>query len=437
MTVSSDVRDASFAAPALTVSPFARALLVHAEQRSTGTLSLGARTLLLCRGELTELSAAPADVSLEGVFVQSGRISPELMAQHQQAARSSHQSLPRVLLQQGVVSDAELKLTRRGLLLDRLSRAIAEAGEAPAPTLQPGPETYAPDLMGNVALVPLLLDALARVALAADAGVVGSQLNHRIEWLPGPFDALARAWADLGDLPARPALSTVLAKRPAAAPRIAALVRAGLAGLEPPGRTLSTPPANAERPPTPPPRAPSQEEEEEVLPAQLPSRPPPPENSTLVPAAQTTRSEPPQTAPGSFRPPRMRLDPGDLQDSAEPLSPAALPVLPRASIVLDDPLSALEQQVRQLEQDQAPGPERARVFRAIARIWHERFGCVERAARAFREAASADPSDVSALQHAALHCHYLGDNALAERYAQCAVAAATLPVERAAAQRLR
>src|SRR5215218_7616765 len=103
MTMSSDVRDASFAAPALTVSPFARALLVHAEQRSSGTLSLGSRTLLLCRGELTELSAAPADVSLEGHFVQSGRVAPERMAQHQQAARSSHQSLPRVLLQQAVV----------------------------------------------------------------------------------------------------------------------------------------------------------------------------------------------------------------------------------------------------------------------------------------------------------------------------------------------
>ena len=456
MTVSSDVRDAAFSAPPLTVSPLARALLAHAQQRSTGALPLGARTLLLSGGELTELSAAPDDVSLEGYLVQSGRVEAATLAQHQQLARSTHQSLPRVLLQQGVVSDAELKLTRRGLLLDRLSRVLIEAGTDSAPELLPGPATYAPDLMGNVALVPLLLDALARVALAADAGLVGSQLNHRIDWLPGPYDALARAWADLGELPARPAVSTVLAKRPAAAPRIAALVRAGLAKLDPPGRALSNPPLAV--PPEPPAReAPATSADARPAPASTPPTaletsaggprevreraPREPARVEPVQDAPATngarRSDPAAAQPGSFRPPRVRFDPGDLHDGSEPLAPAALPVLPRPSLELDDPLQALEAQVRELERDQAAGPERARVFRAIARIWHERFGCIERAARAFREAASADPSDVAALQHAALHCHYLGENELAERYVQCAITAATLPVERAAAQRLR
>ena len=427
MTVSVDVREALGPVPGLRPSPLARAMLELAAQRVSGALAAGSRALVLSAGELIELSAAPEDLALDACLVQSGRVPPAVIAHHQEAARASHQTLSHVLLQQGVLSEAELKLTRRGLLLDRMSRMLQEADDDPAPPFVPGPSAIAD--LGSVALAPLLLDALARVAAASDAAAVGAQLNQRIEWLPGPHDALARAWADLGELPPRPAVSTVLAKRPAAAPRIAALVRAGLVRLDPPGRTHSAPPPRPEELPDPPPRS--------LLPGEGHPAAELALGAPKQPEEHTRPSHRPSPVPGSFRPPRLRLDPGDSQYIAEPLLPTALPSLPRPSVVIDDPLAALEQQIEELERNAAPGHERARVFVQIARVWHERFGSIERAARAYREAASADPTDSNALQQAALHCHYLGERELAERYVQCAVAAATIPIERAAAQRTR
>src|SRR5262249_45187970 len=155
----------------------------------------------------------------------------------------------------------------------------------------------------------------------------------------------------------------------------------------PPGRTLSNPPTRSEPPPPPPRPQPSIEPPRAPLLRTLAPAPrlTPPDGSDGT--ATVARSE-----EAAVRAPLLRFEPGDLHAAADPLAPTARPVLPRPSSELDDPLLALEQEVMELERDNAPGPECARVFRTIARIWHERFGCIERAARAFREAASADPA---------------------------------------------
>ncbi len=400
--------------PLLNRSALAHGLLQLAAERASGRVAFGGRTLVLCEGQVGDVLPAMQDDSLERFLTRSNRVAESVLARYELAASRERASALDLLVDHGVLSAAELERARRALLLNCLTRglrAAAEQGEQP-PLLEP--DDVAPaDGLAPLALAPLLLDAQARAAASADAGVIGSHLNHRLDWLPGPHADRARAWADFGDVPARPAVSTVLAKRPAAAPRIAALLRAGVIRLDPPGVAVPSVPPPPDTLPQPAPRIPELVRAESISPAD------------------------PLSAVASIRPPRMRLDPGQAHAGAEPLEPTPLPELPPAAAPLVDPLLPLEQHIAELEAKGATGPERARAFTALADVWRARFGSLERACRAFREAAAADPSDTSMLQQAALHCHDLGDHDLAVRYAAGAVAAAGIPIERGAAQRLR
>lgn len=401
------------------VSPLATALLDWAAQKSTGSVVVGSRRIVLVAGALADVTATPADLDLARFLLETGRVTRELLEQHEPTAKREHLSVTDVLLKQRVLTQSEVGHARRAMLLDRMVRSMTSEPHAAPEVLEPtasGPGVLTRD---TLPLVPFVLDALSRLAAGPDGFDVGSHLNHRIERTDAPFDEVARAWADLGDFALRPAVSTVLARRPAAAPRLGALVSAGLIELVPPGRTVSTLPPPGIALPPPPPRP------------SIPGLSGPPDDPQAAPASESRASI------GSVRPPRMRLDPGQAHDSSDALEPTQLPTLPHPLLSLDDPLAALEARIEDLERDGAQGFERARAFAALGTAWRDRYGSIERASRAFREAANADPSDSGLSQLAALHCHQLGERELARRYVEAAVTTATMPIERSSAQLLR
>ncbi len=400
------------------VSPLATALLDWAAQKSTGSVVVGSRRIALAAGALADISAAPGDLDLGRFLVETGRVTREVLEQHERIAQGEHAAVADVLLRQRALTQSELGHARRAMLLDRMVRSMTSEPHASPDALQPSGTGAGVLTRDTLPLVPFVLDALSRVAAGPDGFDVGSHLNHRIERTDAPFDEVSKAWADLGDFALRPAVSTVLARRPAAAPRLGALVGAGVIVLVPPGRTVSTlPPPGIVLPP-PPPRP------------SIPGLSGPPEEAPAQAAE-------PRAALGSVRPPRMRLDPGQAHDSSDALEPTPLPALPHPLLSLDDPLAPLEARIEDLERDGAQGFERARAFAALGTAWRDRFGSIERASRAFREAANADPSDSGLSQLAALHCHHLGERELARRYVEAAVTTAMMPIERSSAQLLR
>jgi hypothetical protein len=398
----------------LPTSSHAASLLALAARRATGRVAFGERALFLASGDVVDIAPGRGDESLEEVLVQTGRVPESAIARYGGAAQREQRSVGDLLVQHGVLSDVELRHLRRAALVDRLTRALRDAHANALPPAAFEPAQPALIRAPAIPLPALLLDALCRAAGNEEAAVVGAHLNHRLDWAGGPHERTAREWADLGEVPVRPAVSTVLAKHPAAAPRIAALLRAGLLRLLPPGRA-ATQPLDLARAPEPAPRAPVQFE----------------------PEAKTEPRRDPLAAAPALRAPRVRLDPGMAETSAAALEASQLPRLPQPSIRIDDAVSALEQRVRDLERDGAPGPERARAYAALADACQSGLGSIERACDAFREAAAADPLDSSVLQQAALHCHLLGHADLAARYATAAAHAAQIPTERADAQRLR
>ncbi|HBQ11310.1 MAG TPA: hypothetical protein DEF51_09090, partial [Myxococcales bacterium] len=224
-----------------------------------------------------------------------------------------------------------------------------------------------------------------------------------LEWLGGTHEERARRWARFSaDPDDRPAVARLLTSEPAAATRIAALVRAGLARIVAP-----------DAPPAPAPRMPS-------IPPSAPSRHTPPLGS-----AAPRSSLPPRKKPS------MQLDPGlvPVFDDEPELDPD-LPPLPDGEAQLDDPLDALERDIAVLEQQNASGEVRAAAWRAFGEAWEQRFGSVEEAARAYREAAAAAPDDREILALASDRCAALGQADLAVAYARAMVNAAPEGAER-------
>lgn len=378
--------------PPLRAIPTAVLLLDLAGRRATGKLVFGDRTALLSEGELVEISAEPEDAP---------------------------------------------STTRRAMFVARLSAALrtAAARNEAVPVLEPALRRREPD--AGLPLAAIVLDAVASCASESDLAWLATQLNHRIALREvgvtssvglhpsgqspaqsAAIQEIARAWAGLDRSQPRPAVSTILAKRPSAAPMLTALLRTGLAQLEAPGRVGPSRPAGTGTLPPPPPRL------------------------SILPAFNEPPEAPDLFSQLSVRPPLLRLDPGQAHDAGEPLIQTELPLLrvlesQPAQPMFDDPIEALEQRIAKLEALGAKGAERARAFVALADTWLQRLGSVERACRALREACAADPSDARALQQAALYCHVLGEEDLALRYAQSAVQASVISVERGSAQRLR
>jgi tetratricopeptide (TPR) repeat protein len=352
----------------LRASPTAVLLLDLAGRRATGRLAFGDRVAVLSEGELIDISPAGPD---------------------------------------------EPAGPRRALFIERLGAALrtAESRHEPVPVLEPALRSREPS--NGVPFAPLVLDAVARSASESDLAWLALQRNHRITLREVPVSSVARAWAGIDLAFARPAVSTVLAKRPDAGPRLAALLRTGLAQLEAPGRTgPSQPPGTG-------------------------TLPPPAPRLSGIPPMVPVEDAPDLLSQLSVRPPRLRLGPGQADDAGEPLMATTLPMLRPQTLTIEDPIEALEQRIAALEAGGAKGPERARAFSALADAWLQRLHSVERACRALREACAADPSDARTLQQTALYCHILGEPELALRYAEGAIHAAGIAVERASAQRLR
>jgi hypothetical protein len=343
-------------------------LLDLAGRRATGRLAFGDRVVVLSEGELVDISPP---------------------------------------------TDGEMSAPKRTLFVERLAASLrtADSRSEAVPVLEPALRSR--EGSSGVPFAPLVLDAVARTVSEGDLAWLALQLNHRITLRELPVSSVARAWAGIDLAFSRPAVSTVLAKRPDAGPRLAALLRTGLAQLEAPGRGGPTQPTGSGTLPPPPPRL------------------------SVIPSLDTEEETPDLLSQLSVRPPRLRLGPGQAHDAGEPLVATKLPQLRPQSIVIDDPIENLEQRIAALEAAGARGPERARAFAALADTWLQRLGSIERACRALREACAADPSDARTLQQTALYCHILGDPELALRYADGAVHASGISVDRASAQRSR
>jgi len=394
----------------LSPSPIAAFLLDLAERKASGTVDVAGRRISISDGEVLGVWPGERDESIGDFLAKSGRIADRQLRQARVDAEHEQQSIEAILLQQGAITEADLNSARRALWLDRLVRALRDARDKhdAAPALEPGNPPRAHTQ--NVRMLNLTLDALARCAAETDAVEVGSRLNDRVSWTTSVHTEAAQRWAAFGTLPDRPAVSTILARNPAAAPHIAALLRAGLITVAAPGQVATT--------------------KREI------TLPPPP----LRVASITARSFPPPSDEAEpvpvLRPPRMRLDPGADIGPVPTIERVTLRRFPVSVVKERNALNALEDHVSALEAQSRPGEERAEAYSRLADAYLTRVGSVEDAARAYREAAAALPSSLPALEQAARLCNTLGQSDLALAYAEAMVAAAQTGRERARALRL-
>ena len=346
----------------------------------------------LCRGAVVDVTPAAGDDSLSLFLVKAGRLSAE-----RATSLGAGDDLERLLRHSGLEAKVLLR-ARRAAWIDRLVAGLGEVearGEAPG---EVRPLATADDARTEP-LVPLILDALARRAAHHDAGAVGGRAAARLRFIAhAPALDEARAWAKLSDEDLTRPLAHLWVRHPGAAARIAALIRAGHAELvddsdapPPPKRPVSTPPAARTS-----------------LPPERPVSTPPGARSSLPPR----------------RPPLQVLAPGATESLGRDELAAPLLHLPRAHTTLDDRLMPLERRLAHLEEVGAPGPARAEAWREFAQACQRELGSLEEAARAYREAAAADPTDYAALRSAATLCASTGRLDLARAYAAAATAAA-------------
>ena len=161
---------------------------------------------------------------------------------------------------------------------------------------------------------PRLASKPCHPMLEADASEIGRRLELRLSFVERPALGEAKRWASFGELPDKPVVAALLAKLPACAPYIAALLRAGLAVLES---------AAAQRP-------------QSTLP--LPTLPPPPSRFSRLPLISWS-SKPLQfteTAAASGK--HIRLDPGGAGERIDVIPELAAVSWPKRMSPLADPL---------------------------------------------------------------------------------------------------
>ncbi|MCG8556577.1 MAG: hypothetical protein MJD61_14995 [Proteobacteria bacterium] len=407
-------------------SPVARLLLGLAERNASAQVLLGARRVLVRDGELAGVSPADNDETFPEFLCNSGRVTRDQVDAAREQAESEGLGVDEILVRQAHLTELDAGSARRAMWLDRLVRALGSSSlqMRPPESLAPAPTTgTAP----RYDLVTLLLDALARVAVQSDAARVASRLNHRLAWRQGPHKARASAWAAFGDLPARPVLSLVLARNPAGAPLISALLRADLVALQPPGLA---PPARAPVPETLPPPVPRTET---LPPAAWPTL-----AGSSLPSDGPTRASTPapaSTPPGTDAGARAQALTPTRKGQGLPRTP--LPEFRRIRETTDDPLLAVEERIAELEGSSSDATLLARSWCEAGRLWLDHYGSVEEAARCYREAAAADPANQDALREAAKLCFALGQAQVADAYARGAAEVAGSQRERARVMRLR
>lgn len=406
--------------PPVSVSPIAQRVVEAAEARQSGTLRVGRRCLEVRAGALVEVTPSPTDSDIGEFLLRSGRLTPEQRQQLQLDARQHGHALIHSLSHSEWISSADLRSQVRALWLDRLTRALRmhalQPLEADAWTDATSEETAPYPL--RVQLIPILLDALSRVARHCDTAAIEEGLDQRLVWAPGFAGAQAVQWAAFGQIPDKPRIGGLLAKLPACAPQVAALVQAGVATLEEPEMaslvsdlplplalaTLGPPPARLSN-----------------IPAQLASMPP---RLSGIPAHLQPKAADPEGA---------RLRPGGDGDDIEDIPRVSLPRWPRQpKTPLLDPLRDVESELQECNEPTL----RAKLFTQLGELWDRRIGCLEEAARCYREAASATPRDHRSHLRAAHACVRAGHGELARDYTAAILDDSSDPDLRSEAQRL-
>jgi hypothetical protein len=374
-------------------SPTARVLLELAASSADARVMVGGRAVLLRNGALADVGALPGDLSFADFLLAAERIDRRDLDAVIECAEERSIGLDQALRELDAVSEEVLFATRRALLVDRLVRAFAveELDDGAAP--EPMPLTQLV-LDSAYATLELVLDALARRAAFGFAERIGALPTARFVWLESAEQRRAAEWADLGDIPIAVSLGTLFPRHPAAPSRLAALLRAGIAKLDvSDGSTSGFGRAS--------------------------------EESTTLAAHQV--SAPPESAQAAdemLSAEARREESNAIEESA----PAAADVGPlRIEPVacwletteqsLADPLSALEARANELDADAADGRERAQAWLALADAWLTQQHSYLEAARAAREAAAADPSNVEALACAATYTAAAGAPEIALAYA--------------------
>lgn len=396
-------------ARALAPSPVARRLFELAERRADGTLTVGGRTISLRHGKIVDIGPSEADESLIEFMVRAGRIDAGLAESANRRVRSTSVDDLSALASAGVRT-TELRSARRALFLDRLVRGLGHAEQHADGVGAFVPDATHAEFDHEEDLPPLVLDALERRAGENDAGLVGERATEIVHFAEGPFVELARRYVGQqeGDNP--PAVFEILRRSPAAASRIAALVRAGLVLLQP------------EQHGAPPPRRPKS-----IAPAPVSASLPPPSRTGSGQRGGASADGPrfvdtlrPGTTP--TREPVMRLEPGMTALEPHEFADAGeLPTIPAYAGPLADPLDAAERSVALLEQSQASGAERAQAWLAFGRSWLRHCASIDEAARCAREAAAADAANVVALRESTHLCAAMGRIDLARAYARATV----------------
>lgn len=379
-------------------SPIALFLLGLDERGADGQIEIGGRRLHLRRGRLVDVSRGEGDLSLAAFMERSGRIDAQV------ASRLEHRPESDAILALPLPPETRADAVR-ALWLERLVQGLrrASAQGDPVPVMTPAPP--GPSDGVELGLGTMVLDALQRSS-EEDADEVGRHASLSIEWREAPFLARAQRWAGLSgrsDL----RVTAVLSSDPAGAGKLAALARGGLLRLVPPTAGAPAPPP---RPSVPP------------IAARPSAFPPATRRPSVLPPASDLLS---RTSLVPEKPPELLLAPGRSRAlwEVEPVAAPELPRFPAATQTLDDPLDAFELKIARLEQGHASPEERARAWRLFGDAWAAKAGALEEVARAYREAAAADPSDAELAEKAAHACAAIRQVDVALAYGRAAVAA--------------
>jgi hypothetical protein len=381
--------------PAIPESPTARLLLDLAVQRASCEVPFGQRVVVLCDGQVCDVSSDEPETSLDAFLVAAGRLDEREREAVVQLAAEQGVTVEQAVLELGLMEPEALLELRRAQLLERLVRAFA-TGDEPLP--QPRPIAPAPRGR-QFDTVALVLDALARRAALGPAEAVGELRRARFMWIESALEKRAASWADLGDIPHAMSVATLFPRHPSAAPRIAALVAAGLARLDVAGASTAPSERRSSRPP------------------QVSSKPPQVVTSRPVEVANHAGSTVPMPAPETRGP--LELEP-----------PAWW--LPAVRAQLDDPIAPLERHVAEVERT-GSAVERAAAWLALAGGFRLHQRSLLEATRAAREAAAAAADHPGALALAAELCAASGHPELAYPYAMAWAAHAPTNTERAKA----
>lgn len=393
----------------LAPSPLARLLLELADRHADGSFDVGGRRFVLHRGSVATISAGDRDEDLGQFLVRAGLLDAGASLDLERKARELNSTLSDVVVRERIVRLEKLLEAERAFFLDRFVRsiAIAESEKSEPPPFVNG--KLVGDSHTTYPLVPLMLDAFTKLAAQFEAAYVGERADHRVELLASPFQTLILDWFGHSINVDGTPIASLLSRDPSTAPRIAALVRVGVARLV---HTESEAPAPPPRPNT-------------LAPSDAPPR-------------EVTRSYPPSSAPerlSSIPPPRAAdvvLGPGDGDSTSVDASEiaTALKAYSYSEPAFEDPLDVVEASIRRLEQAGAEGALRAVEWKVAAELWQTRYLSVEEASRALREAAAADPKDKVALVEAARLCASLGDTRLACAYARSAASVSRSDTDR-------